>query len=375
MVAARDRTALPPTVMLVDLDRHVGTPLALLLCCSVSACSSGHGTRDRLANRTPLDAPDSEPPRDSGPRASAIEHPRSPAADSPGPATPPGQSRSPAPASPAPASPEPAPAVAATNASPDPRDPAGAVAWLAALCEHAKGGDHTWVGARVRLPLRGIHGINDSDADPFVHPNEDTAVEDFQHTAYCKMLPPPGTPLREVQRTDSVVAGIVDFGELPHRIEIDLTADPPVLTTLDAQVPRGPIPAKAKNKVRPYEIGAPPQPLVDKEPAGSEALRRAVIRALRKDRRCLDAYVRRNTSVVRFQVFAEAMGDGTPGVRVEPFQLVRASVLACLRAQLPARVKWTKPIPTNAIIEVLIPVSADELPEGAPTVTLGGVPG
>jgi hypothetical protein len=262
---------------------------------------------------------------------------------------------------------------AARANEPDARDPVGAVAALAALCDRARQGDHDWVAARVELPLRGIHSLNAVDEDPLVHPNENPSVQDFQYERYCQMLPESGTALREFQRTETTASGIVEFGKVPHRVEFDLTHDPPRLTTVDAQVAPRPIPARVEGKRRAYELGAPPPGFTDREPPGSEELRRRVIRVLEADRRCIDDYVARNLAAVRFQVIVEAGPDGRSTVRVEPFQLVRVSLLACLRTQLAAAPTLTAVDPTSAILQVLIPVSADEMPPGTPTLEMGSV--
>jgi hypothetical protein len=182
------------------------------------------------------------------------------------------------------------------------------------------------------------------------------------------MLPAPGTTLREYEKTATSASGIVDFGKVPHRIEFDLSHDPPRLIALDAQVLPRPIPPKATAKVREYELAAPPRGFTDNEPSGSAELRRQVIDALQKDPRCIEDYVARETTVARFRVVAEKGSDGKPSLRVEPFQLVRASLLSCLRTQVPAVPGLTAIAPTSAIVELIIPVSLDEAEPGTPTV-------
>jgi hypothetical protein len=89
-----------------------------------------------------------------------------------------------------------------------------------------------------------------------------------------------------------------------------------------------------------------------------------VIDALQKDPRCIEDYVARETTVARFRVVAEQGDEGPPSVRVEPFQLVRASLLSCLRTQVPTFPGLTRTAPTSAIVELIIPVSLDEVDPG-----------
>jgi hypothetical protein len=276
----------------------------------------------------------------------------------------------------APKEPEPVPAPKPVA---DARDPEGAVLLLAELCARGQQGEHAWVAARVKLPLQGIYSINDIDEDPHVHRHDTLTVEDFQHMAYCRMLPPPGTALQQFDKTDATASGTLVLGKLPHRIEFDLGQDPPRLVTLDAQVPGRPIPPRPTGKLRDHDLAALPPGFTEKEPPGAAALRRKIIDALQKDPRCIEDYVARHMTAARFEVIVEAGTDGTTSLRVEPFQLVRASLLSCLRTQLPQA--WptipgaNKTAPTSALIEVQVYVSADELPPGTPTLEMVGETG
>lgn len=259
-------------------------------------------------------------------------------------------------------------AASSATVEPDARDAAGAVALLAALCEHAKAGEDEWVAKRVKLPLRGIHSLNAKEEDQFVHPHENTEIEDFQYTPFCRMLPRAGTKLADYTVTETMASGVAHFGPMPHRIEFDLSTAPPKLVTLDAYVPPRPVPERPA-KPRDYELGPPPKPFTDREPEGSWDLRRKTIAFLKKNPACIEDYTTRDVSAVRFNVVRAAGADGTTDVRVEPFQLVRASLLACLRTQISAAPELAEGPPTQAVIEVLIPVSADEFPD-APTVKM-----
>jgi len=212
--------------------------------------------------------------------------------------------------------------------------------------------------------------MNAQDADQFVHPNDTTAVEEFQSMRYCHMLPEAGTALREFEIRDTTAAGFVDFGPMPHRVEFDVSTDPPVLLTLDAQVLPRPVPGRPSN-TREYTLGAPPRGFTDKEPRAAPALRRDTVAFLRANPGCIEDYASKDFSAVRFEVVAETDSEGVSTLRVEPFQLVRASLLACLRGQLPKAPGLAGRPPTRAIVEVLIPVSADELPPGTPMIEMG----
>ena len=99
-------------------------------------------------------------------------------------------------------------------------------------------------------------------------------------------------------------------------------------------------------------IEAPPAGFTRDESAQAPALRLEVIRQLRAKSACIDSYTTEYESVFRVRAIATNHG----GINVMPFQLVRASLLSCLRSQF-REFKTKQPDGTSAIIEVLIPIS------------------
>jgi hypothetical protein len=222
------------------------------------------------------------------------------------------------------------------------------------LCEHSKRGDHAWVEARVQLPLQGIQSMNASDRDQMLAVHENSSVEEFHYTRYCLMLSDTDSALRDFTLNEKNASGLIDLGPVAHRVHFDLSVTPPRLTTIDAVIDPSVIPPPPATP-RPYMLEAPPAGFTRDESARAPTLRREVIRQLRAKSACIDAYTTKYESVFRVRAIATNHG----GIDVMPFQLVRASLLSCLRSQF-REFKSKQPGGTSAIIEVRIPLSAGE---------------
>lgn len=248
------------------------------------------------------------------------------------------------------------------------RDPVGAVEMLHALCEHAKAEDDAWVAERVRLPLQGIGAIND-EPDPMVSPHDDDEVKNMKYARFCRLLPEGETSLREFTVEAHHAVGILDLGKTPHRIRFDLTGEAPRLVEVDALIEPTPQP-KRPAKARPYTLEALPIGFREGESSEAISLRREVIAALKSDPNCIEAYLDTDPTVARFSVSVEAGDEGRASPRVDPFQLVRMSLIACLRGELSDLDVTGYPVGTTTKVEILAPVSADELPADTPTVVM-----
>lgn len=227
---------------------------------------------------------------------------------------------------------------------------AAAARLLRELCEHSKRGDHAWVEARVQLPLQGIQSMNANDPDQMLAVHENSSVEEFHYTRYCLMFSGADSSLRDFTFDKEDASGRIDLGPVTHRVHFDLSSVPPRLTTVDAVIVPSAIPAQPATR-RPYMLEAPPAGFTRDESTQAPALRREVIRQLRAKSACIDSYTTKYQSVFRVRAIATNHG----GIDVMPFQLVRASLLSCLRSQF-REFKTKQAGGTSAIIEVLIPI-------------------
>ena len=234
----------------------------------------------------------------------------------------------------------PPPASSAPPPAPPPPPPArpleirtadATLAFLAAVCDHAKQGDARWVKEHVEAYLPGNVWVNDGGGDPLVGSRiGEEGPAAIERTPLCAHPPTKADDLRGFTFDGKRAVAHVALEGREHRVVLETSDAGPRLVELSFELPPPPRTTK-KPKKHEHTVQGRVLNETDRDGGPVEAM---IVATLRKDPSCTWEHAMRSEDSGSFGVAVRKEDGRDLDVKVYASTVVPASWVSCLERQL-----------------------------------------